>query len=666
MKRVIVSLALALGTSLAAGQAAPAAAAAPLPAAVFFADPRVGAVALSPDGTAVAMAAQGPAGRLQLVLVDLQSMKPRPLAGFNDAHVGHVEWLNDDEIAFRAQPLFYVGAPIGAPGGRGSGLYVVRRDGSAPARTVIGWDERAEGELVDRVNVLGVILLADVGPQRGRWQYLLEPDPMPNDRPTVDWRLARLDLGSLEVERLDAPRSLRDVVLDAAGQARMALRATGDRATLQLRGREGWREALGYRRFAGEDIVPRHAGPDGRLFVTAPDSRGFAALYTVDPEAGRLSDAPLLALDGFDVEPQFVADDRRTLGLRLRADAEVTQWWDEGLQRLQAEVDARLPGMVNRLVPPRRGDGGTVLVRSGSDQQPTRWFVYRRADRRLVLLGAAQPQIGAAEVARMGQTDFVRVPARDGLPIPVYVTRPAGAAADQKLPVLLWVRSRPDRREGDWAWRAEWQFLASRGYLVVAPELRGASGFGRRHQLAGHREWGRATQDDLMDVLRWAGEQGGGDARRACVGGFDWGGYTALVAALRDAASLRCAFAFSPIVDLRGMYDEERWAVRDEYVEQWLPRMLGDPRADAERLDAVSPLRQAQRIAVPVLLGQSQGRPGHQRVLVQRLRSQLDGRLAGFEWVGYAEDNGTLMAAETRIDFWTRVEAFLARHNPAR
>lgn len=635
----------------------------PLPVNAFFADPQIGHVSLSPDGTAVAMASPSPSGRLHLVVVELRSMTPRALGGFNDAHVGHVQWLNDQEIAYRAAPLSYIGAPLSAPGERGYGLYVARRDGGAPPKTVIAWDERGDSEQVDRVNLRGVSLLLDTGPRSGRWQYLLEPDPAVRQRRTLDWRLARLDTESLNVERLDAPRSIRQALIDPAGRPRAAVQSKGLRSTLHLRGREGWREVLSFPRYEGREVTPVHAASDGRVYVTAPDARGYKALYTIDPDTGTLPDRPMLALDGFDVVPSFVANENRTLGLRLQADTWVTQWWDDSLKKLQAEVDGRLPGLSNHIEVPWRGDAPFVLVRSESDQQPARWFVYHRGERRLVLLGSTHPQFSPADVARMAQTDFVRVPSRDGLSIPVYVTRPAGAKPGQTLPVVVWVRSEAQSREADWAWRAEWQFLASRGYLVLAPELRGASGFGVRHWTAGLRQWGRASQDDVVDVMRWAGQRGG-DPGRACVIGQHWGGYVALMAALRDAAAVRCAVAYQPVVDPRGLYDEERWRYDDEWFDQWLPRLVGDPAAEA--LDEVSPLRQAEKLNVPTLIGLGQSSRMHQRVLAERLVSRLTGRLSGFERALYTEDDGTLFQLRDRVDFWRRTEAFLARHTAPR
>ena len=70
--------------------------------------------------------------------------------------------------------------------------------------------------------------------------------------------------------------------------------------------------------------------------------------------------------------------------------------------------------------------------------------------------------------------------------------------------------------------------LAARGYLVVQPQFRGSSGFGKEHRLAGHGEWGRKMQDDLTDAVEWAVEQGIADPDNVGIYGASYGGYATM------------------------------------------------------------------------------------------------------------------------------------------
>lgn len=654
--RLLAVLAAALPVVPAWAQAA---AAAPVPAEVFFADSPVGHVELAPSGRSVAMAVQGPNGRHRLVVVDLATLKPTPAFGFRDGDVGWLQWLTDERLVFGARVHEnWLNRRFT------DGLYAVNRDGSG-FKQIIGFDEWVSSTEVGRVRFPAgaAVHIGGTGEQREHWIYVTEPDPVPKSGAASTFRLSRVHTETAEVQRLDAPREAQEFLIDGKGRAQAAVTAHGDKSRLHVRdGAAGWRVAGEFARFDGESIKPLHMGPDGTLYVAAPDARRTQVLHTLDTRTGQLSDKPLLAVAGFDVQPSFVADDNKVLGIRLQADAEVTQWWDEGMKALQAEIDRRLPATVNRITPPRRGDSPFVLVASWSDQQPTRWFAWNRSERRLVLLANTQPQV---KPEQMAQTDFVRIKARDGLELPAYVTRPPGSQG-KRLPVVVWVHGGPWVRGGHWGWQAEWQFLASRGYLVVAPEFRGSTGFGHAHFAAGLREWGGRMQDDLVDSARWAVASAGGDAARVCSVGASYGGYAALMTLVRDAEVFKCAVSLVGVTDPLLLFDEQWSRASEDFRELGLPRLIGDPDKDADRLKAASPLHQAARIQAPLLLAWGAQDRRVPTVHADRLVSALRGHHKALEIVRYEDEGHGLDKPANRVDFWTRVEKFLGRHIPAR
>jgi hypothetical protein len=132
-----------------------------------------------------------------------------------------------------------------------------------------------------------------------------------------------------------------------------------------------------------------------------------------------------VSVKGFDASPELIQDEsaHKLLGVRYRADAGGTAWFDPAMKAMQAKVDARLPGLVNALTPASCGCGSRVLVVSSSDRQPPLYFLYEPAAHTLVPVGAARPAISPRQMA---DTDFVRIAARDGNDLPLYVTKPHG------------------------------------------------------------------------------------------------------------------------------------------------------------------------------------------------------------------------------------------------
>jgi dipeptidyl aminopeptidase/acylaminoacyl peptidase len=98
----------------------------------------------------------------------------------------------------------------------------------------------------------------------------------------------------------------------------------------------------------------------------------------------------------------------------------------------------------------------------------------------------------------------------------------------------------------------------------------------------------------------------------------------------------------------------------DEYKQYGMPRLIGDPIKDAAQLKATSPIEQAARITQPLLLAyggadrrvpMSQGKLFYEKV--KRTNSRV-------QWVEYGNEGHGWYLPANRIDFWTRVEKFLA------
>jgi dipeptidyl aminopeptidase/acylaminoacyl peptidase len=307
------------------------------------------------------------------------------------------------------------------------------------------------------------------------------------------------------------------------------------------------------------------------------------------------------------------------------------------------------------------GDDAVVLVKSWSDREPGQFWVYRPAGSQWRLIARVRRDVDAKAMAGL---TLHRFKARDGLEIPVWVTRPdVGEASAGPRPAVVLVHGGPWVRGGHWQWDEDAQFLASRGYVVIEPEFRGSAGYGRRHFEAGWRQWGLAMQDDLTDALQWAVDQGWVDKSRVCIAGASYGGYAALMGLVRYPDTFRCGIAWVAVTDPRLLYDLA-WLsdMSDEVRRYRLPTLVGDRVADSERLAAVAPLMQAAQIRAPLLLaygGQDRRVPlAHG----ERLRDALKSAGRDPEWVVYADEGHGWLRPQNRYDFARRVERFLAQH----
>src|SRR5205807_3752676 len=178
-------------------------------------------------------------------------------------------------------------------------------------------------------------------------------------------------------------------------------------------------------------------------------------------------DEPLVRTPGFDFRGSLIESrsDGRIVGVRVVTDAETTVWFEPQMKRIQAAVDQKLPGRINRLSCGDCGSAEVFLVTSFSDADPGSVWIYKPAQETWHLVGRRRPDIDPAKMARL---DLHRIKARDGHDLPVWVTTPRGGAA--KAPAVVLVHGRPHVRRGGWRWDGEAQLLASRGYVATEPQ----------------------------------------------------------------------------------------------------------------------------------------------------------------------------------------------------
>lgn len=344
-------------------------------------------------------------------------------------------------------------------------------------------------------------------------------------------------------------------------------------------------------------------------------------------------------------------------GVVYEDDRPRTIWFDPELKQLQAQIDRALPGKVSRIVG-RSRDGNIVLLWSGGADDPGTYYLFDRKARRMDPFAAPHEKLRGR---RLSEVRSVRYAARDGLSIPAYLTLPAGREA-KNLPLIVMPHGGPFARDS-YAFDPWVQLLASRGYAVLQPNFRGSTGYGRAFVERGYGQWGMAMQDDLDDGVAWLAREGLVDAGRVCLVGASYGGYAALWGAIRNPELYRCAISFAGVTDVRALlkYDIKSLVAR-RYSKQWRQRIRGEESRD---LAAISPLQQAARLKVPVLIAHGEQDStvpvDHGRKLVAALRQRGAPVQAAF----YPLSGHDFGRSEDSLDFMRRMEAFLEIHNPA-
>jgi dipeptidyl aminopeptidase/acylaminoacyl peptidase len=294
------------------------------------------------------------------------------------------------------------------------------------------------------------------------------------------------------------------------------------------------------------------------------------------------------------------------------------------------------------------------LIAETRDLGPTRFFTWDRKAKKAELLFSSQPKLEGLPLATMTP---VSITARDGLVLPSYLSLPPGKT--KNLPMVLLVHGGPWGRD-TWGQNSTAQWLANRGYAVLQVNFRSSTGFGKKFLNAGNRQWGLAMHDDLIDAVNWAVKEGVADPKKVAIMGGSYGGYATLAGLAFTPDTFACG------VDIVGPSNiftllstiPPYWAA----FKTMMIRRIGNPDdpADKDMLTRASPLFSAQKIKVPLLIGQGANDPRVKQAEAEQIVSAMEKNGLPVTYVLYPDEGHGFARPENRVDFFARSEAFLA------
>ena len=183
----------------------------------------------------------------------------------------------------------------------------------------------------------------------------------------------------------------------------------------------------------------------------------------------------------------------------------------------------------------------------------------------------------------------------DGTIIEAGLIRPAGFQPGQRYPLVVMPHGGPsacsfDRFEG------RGHILASRGFAVLYPNVRGSTGYGHEFLIANRYDWGGADFKDLMAGVDYVIQQGLADPDRLGIGGWSYGGFMSAWA-VTQTNRFKASVAGAAIMDqalLTGATDS--WVM---YYDMWYKGIAYE---DPEHYRDRSPLTHVKNVTTPTLV----------------------------------------------------------------
>jgi dipeptidyl aminopeptidase/acylaminoacyl peptidase len=625
-------------------------------ATVFGARDNIEQASLSPDGSKVAFLTPGAGQGVSLFIASAAggSAPVRALTTDGDPErISRCDWVSANRLLCSLRMLVDSGTDILGY----SRLFAVDEDGRNPklvsnrmnARS-LGYGQNG-GEIVDLLNGDdgSVLVSRNYVPEKELGTKLASS----RDGLGVD----QVDTRTLTTRHVESPnRAAVEYISDGRGKVRImgvmpapnSSGYLGDtvRYLYRPKASDGWKELASRNILSGKGFMPVAVDPD------------LDAVYGFDDKDGRKA-AVRVALDGTGAETfllenaQVDVDDfirigrsQRVVGASFATEKRTAVYFDPALKTLAMSLSKALPGNPAVNFIDSSADERKLLLRTSSDVDPGRYYIFDRDKKSVSEILLARPQLEGRKLAAMTPVSYKSA---DGTVIPGYLSVPPGSDG-KHIPAIVMPHGGPGARD-EWGFNWLVQFFVARGFAVLQPNFRGSAGYGEAwFEKNGFQSW-RTAVGDVNDAGRWLVSQGIADPNKLAIVGWSYGGYAALQSAALDSALFRAIIAIAPVTDLMGLRNQARRFTNFSLVN----RSLGE----GPHIKEGSPAENAARIKAPVLMFH-----GDRDVNVDILQSRLMAdrlRDAGkpSQLVVYPKLDHQLFDSVARADMLRKSDAFL-------
>jgi len=608
---------------------------------LFFGDPEIAGAQISPDGAFIAFIKPFKGMRnvwVKKTADPFSSAKPitadtkRPIPGYF--------WSRDGKFILFVQDK---------AGDENFNVYAVN-PADAPAS---GQDVPAARNLTDTKGVRAAIYSVPRS----------EPDAMYvgiNDRDAAwhDLYKVKISTGERTLIRKNTER-ITAFFFDLKDQLRLATRSAenGDTEVLRVDAGDKFTKIYSCNVFESCGPIRYHKDGERVYFQTNKGSSvDLVALELLNPTTGKeepVESDPMKHVDFGNAIFSELSD--QLIATTYDDERQRIYWKDKAFEADYKNLQKQLPGKEIGFNSSTK-DEKLWLISANADTDPGATYLYDRTTKKLTLQYQVREKLDRSYLAPMKPVTYK---SSDGLEIPAYLTLPKGVEA-KNLPAVIVPHGGPWYRDS-WGYDAFAQFLANRGYVVLQPNFRGSTGYGKKFIDAGNKQWGDKMQDDITWGAKYLIAQGIADPKKIGIMGGSYGGYATLagVAFTPDvyAAGVSIVGPSNLITLLESI--PPYW----EQIRKLFYERMGDPNTPEGKAQLLrqSPLTAAAKIKTPLLVIQGANDPRVTKRESDQIVIALRDRGFPVEYMVAPDEGHGFARPENNMAMFASAEKFLAK-----
>ena len=324
-----------------------------------------------------------------------------------------------------------------------------------------------------------------------------------------------------------------------------------------------------------------------------------------------------------------------------------------------------LPKGVNQVAgnpSPFTSDGSRMLFSHTGPTAPGDLCVYTFSDK------PSQPNIsrqitnslvGGVRAEDMVEPYLVHYPSKDGKwTISAFVYIPYNLPRNAQHPAIVYVHGGPTAQTMN-NFNRFIQYMANQGYLVIAPNYRGSTGYGKEFQQANLFDMGGGDLQDVLAAADWIQQTGYVDPKKLILMGGSYGGYMTMMGVTKAPEVWAAGIPIVPFVNWFTEIQNE-----DPVLQQSDLATMGDLEKNKALYEDRSPINFVDRIKAPLYLLAGGNDPRCPKEEAQQVVDAVKKRGGVVEYKVYENEGHGFAKVENQIDAYKRVAEFLKAHVP--
>ena len=302
-------------------------------------------------------------------------------------------------------------------------------------------------------------------------------------------------------------------------------------------------------------------------------------------------------------------------------------------------------------------DGSWLLYYHNGPNAPNDAWVYELASGKSHQV--TQSLVAGVRSEDMVQPFLVHYPSRDGKwAISAFVYVPYNLPRQPVSPAIVYVHGGPTSQTVN-SFSRFVQYMANQGYLVIAPNYRGSTGYGKEFQHANLFDMGGGDLQDVLAAADWIKQTGYVDPKKLILMGGSYGGYMTMMGVTKAPEVWAAGVPIVPFVNWFTEIQNE-----DPVLQQSDLATMGDLVKNKALYEDRSPINFIDRVKAPLLLlaGGHDPRCPHEES--QQVVDAIKKRGGVVELKVYENEGHGFSKVENQIDAYKRAAEFLKAHVP--